>query len=297
MILNDAHCHFFSSGFFRTLAKELPDAPADPARELPTRLGWDPPGDDEALADRWTAELDGHGVRRAMLMSSVPGDEEAVAAAVSRHPDRFVGAFMFNPMAPEAEARLDRAFERGLRLACLFPAMLGMRIDDPAALRVFERAAAHRRAVFVHCGILSIGVRKKLGLPNRFDLRCGDPLAVAAVAARFPDVPVIVPHFGAGFFREALMAGETASNLLLDTSSSNGWIRLQSHLSLADVFRRTLDCLGASRILFGTDSSFFPRGWQAPIHEVQRSVLHELGVGAAEQAQIFGGNFDRVFGD
>ena len=70
------------------------------------------------------------------------------------------------------------------------------------------RPAAAGAAVFVHCGVLTVGVRKRLGLPSPFDLRLGDPLAVAAVASRYPTVPVILPHFGAGLFREALMAAD-----------------------------------------------------------------------------------------
>ena len=60
------------------------------------------------------------------------------------------------------------------------------RLDDEAVAKVFEAAAAHGAAVFVHCGVLTVGVRKKLGLPSPFDLRLGDPLAVAAVAAALP---------------------------------------------------------------------------------------------------------------
>jgi uncharacterized protein len=118
---------------------------------------------------------------------------------------------------------------------------------------------------------------------------------VAAVAVRHPEVPVIIPHFGAGFFREALMAAEIAPNILLDTSSSNNWIRYQPGLTLADVFARALDVVGPARLLFGTDSSFFPRGWQHGIHATQREILDRLDVDVAAQAQLFGGNFSRVF--
>ena len=298
-MINDAHCHFFSSGFFRTLGRDLAPAPdGDAADVLPTRLGWEPPGSDEALSDRWVAELDRAGVTRAMLIASVPGDEESVAAAVARHPGRFVGAFMFNPAASDVLVRLHRALgELRLSTVCLFPAMQRVRLDDDAVEEVFGVAERYRRAVFVHCGVLSVGVRKKLGLPSRFDLRLGDPLAVAAVAVRHPQVPVVIPHFGAGLFREALMAADTAPNILLDTSSSNSWIRYHHGLTLTDVFARALDVAGPSRLLFGTDSSFFPRGWQRGIYEVQRDVLDRLGVDAASQAQVFGGNFARVFGD
>jgi predicted TIM-barrel fold metal-dependent hydrolase len=294
--INDAHCHLFSSGFFRTLGKKLLDVKGDAAVELPARLGWSAPGSDETLADTWAAELDRHTVNRAVLIASVPNDEAAVAAAAAKHPGRFVGAFMFSPAAPDAEARIEQAFSNPhLRLACLFPAMHGVSLDDPSTDAVFAAAQQHSRAVFVHCGLLSVGVRKKLGLPSPFDLRLGDPLAVAAMAAHYPQVPVIIPHFGAGLFREALMAASAAPNIVLDTSSSNGWIKMHASLTLRDVFARALDVVGPGRLLFGTDSSFFPRGWQKGIFDDQQRVLGELGVSAEDQAKIFGGNFEKVF--
>jgi predicted TIM-barrel fold metal-dependent hydrolase len=203
---------------------------------------------------------------------------------------------MFNPAAPDAESRIEQAFSNPqLRMVCLFPAMHGVSLDDPSTDAVFAAAQQHSRAVFVHCGLLSVGVRKKLGLPSPFDLRLGDPLAVAAMAAHYPQVPVIIPHFGAGLFREALMAASAAPNILLDTSSSNSWIKMHASLTLRDVFARALDVVGPDRLLFGTDSSFFPRGWQRSIFEDQQRVLADLNVTGENQAKIFGGNFDKIF--
>ena len=302
MIVCDSHCHFFSAGFFRTLFRELAPSPdqqtaTDAADALPATLGWQAPGTDEALADRWVGELDRYGVAGAMLIASVPGDEESVAVAVARHPGRFVGAFMFNPNVPKTGARIDRAFgELGLRTACLFPAMHGYSMDDEGVTEVCESAERLGRAVFVHCGLLSMGVRRKLGLASRFDLRKGDPLAVAAVALRYPGVPFVIPHFGAGLFREALMAADAAPNIVLDTSSSNSWIKYTSGLTLRDVFARALDCVGPARLLFGTDSSFFPRGWQGAVFESQRAMFSDLGAGESDRELVFGGNFSRIFG-
>jgi predicted TIM-barrel fold metal-dependent hydrolase len=295
-IIHDAHCHFFSSRFFETLAM---GAPVDDAAATVTeRLGWDPPGTPEALADRWVAELNRHNVARTALIASVPGDEGSVAAAVARHPNRFVGFFMLDPTRYDAMARVDQAITTlGLRGVCLFPAMHHYRVDDDRVLRVFERAAAQPgTAVFVHCGVLSVGVRRKLGLPSRFDIRMGDPLAVQVAASAFPHVPVIIPHFGAGFFREALMAADLSPNIYLDTSSSNSWIKYQPGLTLAHVFRTALDSLGPDRLLFGTDSSFFPRGWQRVVFDAQKIALEAIGADESIQTKIFGGNFDRVFG-
>ena len=177
--------------------------------------------------------------------------------------------------AGDAAERLSRALDELAACArvCLFPAMHRYRLDDERVSATFEAAAAHGAAVFVHCGVLTVGVRKKLGLPSPFDLRLGDPLALATVAARFPKVPVIIPHFGAGILREALMAADQCPNIHLDTSSSNRWVKYYPGLTLEDVFRQALAIVGPDRLIFGTDSSFFPRGWQRQIFELQKQTL------------------------
>jgi predicted TIM-barrel fold metal-dependent hydrolase len=249
-----------------------------------------------SLADRWVAELDQHGGSRLALMASVPGDEESVATAVGRHPNRIVGFFALNAAAPDAADRAEHAFTTGkLRCVCLFPAMHRYSYQDDCVVRIFEIAARHGAVIFAHCGYLSIEARSRLGLPSLFDLRCGDPLALAATAVRFPEVTVIVPHFGSGFFREALMAGEMCPSILFDTSSSNAWMRYFPGLGLAEVFRRTLTVLGPDRVLFGTDSSYFPRGWRRVIHGAQSTALNELGVERDVREKIFHGNFERIF--
>jgi predicted TIM-barrel fold metal-dependent hydrolase len=111
----------------------------------------------------------------------------------------------------------------------------------------------------------------------------------------FPQVPFIIPHFGAGMFREALMAADTCPNIYLDTSSSNSWIGYIPGLTLDAVFKAALAVAGPSRLLFGTDSSFFPRGWQKGVYDTQRQIVDRLGVSTADAAMIFGGNFDRLF--
>ena len=60
--------------------------------------------------------------------------------------------------------------------------------------------------------------------------------------------------------------------------------------------RRALAVLGHERLLFGTDSSFFPRGWHRVIYNQQRTALVNIGVPETEQTAIFGGNFERLLG-
>ena len=315
MIVNDSHCHFFSTELFAALARQRLDrTPPPPPRgslqeameedvnrqlavSICDELGWETPGSAYTLADRWVRELDAHNVARAALIASVPSDETSVAAAVAKHPDRFVGFFMLDPAMGDPVARARRALgELGLRGICLFPAMHLVPLYEDRVQQIVAVAAAHPgTAVFVHCGVLSVGVRKKLGLPSRFDPRLGNPLAVARLALAFPQVPFIIPHFGAGLFRETLMAADTCSNIYLDTSSSNGWVKYTPGLTLETVFRTAVSVVGASRLLFGTDSSFFPRGWQTAVFESQKAVAAAVGLTADDQALVFGGNFNRMF--
>ena len=286
----DAHVHFFSHQFFSTLISRKPGLTLEDAG---AHLAWQlPPQEPEQLAAAWVHELDRNGVFASALIASIPGDEGSVIAAVQAFPDRFFAYAMVNSKALTGD--LPASFSK-VHVACLFPAMHAYSIQDECTRPVFEWAKRNRRAVFVHCGVLSIGVRKKLGLPSPFDMRFSNPVDLHAVALRYPDVPIIVPHFGAGYFREALMLADQCSNVYLDTSSSNQWMRYQAGtLTLREVFRHALEVVGPKRLLFGTDSSFFPRGWQHGIFEDQAKALYEIGATEADARAIFGENLLRI---
>ena len=295
LAVSDAHVHFFSHHFFSALAaqKKAPLASLEPA------LGWKFPAEDPAqLADHWVHELDRHGVSKAALIASVPGDHPSVIAAVAKYPQRFFGYMMVNPAAPDALAQTTEALTSGhMHGLCFFPAMHRYSIQDDRAIALLDLIAGTAgRIAFVHCGVLSVGIRKKLGLPSLFDMRFSNPIDLHAIALRYPQVRFVVPHFGAGYFREALMLCDLCPNVYLDTSSSNSWMRYQeSGTDLRTVFRRALDVVGPQRLLFGTDSSFFPRGWNAQIFEAQSKALYELGIDQDAARLIFHDNLDNLF--
>lgn len=296
----DAHVHFFSHGFFTALAGQVAKQSGTPAtaESIAGIPGWQaPPREPEELASLWVKELDRHGVKRAALIASVPGDAGSVAAAVAVHPDRFYGYFMVDPTAADAPGRVQAGLEGGhLHCICLFPAMHRYSVQDERVRHLLEIASARSgTAVFVHCGVLTVGVRAKLGLSSPFDMRFSNPLDLHAVALAFPRIRFIVPHFGAGYFREALMLCDLCPNVYLDTSSSNSWMRYQAEgLDLPGVFRRAIGVAGAGRLLFGTDSSFFPRGWHASIFQAQVEALQQIAVSDADARGILGGNLERL---
>lgn len=296
--VSDAHVHFFSHNFFAALAGQAQTT----VDSLGPALNWQLPDQDpEHLADAWVRELDRHGVSRAVLIASVPGDQESVIAAVQRFPQRFYGYAMVNPTAPEARSSIERAIASGhIHGLCFFPAMHRYSMQDERVSELLDIAAGrsaqgHTPAIFVHSGVLSVGVRKKLGLPSQFDMRFSNPIDLHAVAMRYARTQFVVPHFGAGYFREALMLCDLCPNVWLDTSSTNSWMRYEgAHLDLREVFRRALDVVGPNRLLFGTDSSFFPRGWHAQVYESQTTALYEAGLKLDAAQLIFHHNLARL---
>jgi uncharacterized protein len=291
----DAHVHFFSRPFFSALAEQK----KIPVETLESLLGWQVPDPDpERLAAAWIQELDRHGVAKAALIASIPGDHTSVIGAVGQFPQRFLGYMMVNPAAPNAITYVERALATGLMHGlCFFPAMHRYSIQDERVAKLLDLAAAKPGTIaFVHCGVLSVGVRRKLGLPSLFDMRFSNPIDLHAVALRYPELRFVVPHFGAGYFREALMLCDLCPNVYLDTSSSNSWMRYEeAHLDLRAVFRRALDVAGPKRLLFGTDSSYFPRGWNSQVFEAQSKALYEIGITAEMARRIFHDNLQQLF--
>jgi hypothetical protein len=205
--------------FVEALKKELPSE--DPYRGLADRLGWElPTPDHAALGKRWVEEMDRHSLDRMVLIASLPGDEDSILAAMHASPHRIIGYFMLDPTRAGAGERMRKALAGGLRGVCLFPAMHHFHAWEERCYPVYEAAQNAGAVVFIHFGILKIGVRDKLGLPSRFDMRFSNPIDLHRVARDFPKATFVMPHFGCGFLREALIVGDQCPNVCVDTSSS-----------------------------------------------------------------------------
>jgi uncharacterized protein len=301
MRLIDAHTHFFSQQFFQTFARlARQNLPAEtPLTAVAQRLGVEiPPEDATHLGRRWVGEMNKYGIDRLVMFTSVPGDHDAVATAAQAFPERITGYIMLDPTQPNAVDVLRQGVQRqGLKGVTLFPAMHHFHAYDERVYPLYQAAAEAGIPVFMHFGVLKVSIRDKLGLPNVFDLRYADPIDLHKAAIDFPSVTFIIPHFGCGYFREALMLGAQAPNVYVDTSSSNTWLTyMPSHLDLKTVFDKTLQVFGPHRTLFGTDSNVFPRGWRQDIFRQQVEILHELHTSRESVELILGGNIARLLG-
>ncbi len=291
----DFHSHLFARPFFEALAAQSPLAGTvdEKLASVVERTGIELPSADIAShTRRWLAELDAKGVDHLVTFASAPEEIAAIAQATVLANGRITPMAVCNPLIDGAAAKIDVLLtEKGFRGVLLFPAMHRYSPSDAACTPLWQVLERHRAVAYVHCGLLVVKLRDLLGLPRDYDLCLANPLAVVPAAGAHPGVTFCIPHFGAGFLREVLLAGAQCDNIVTDTSSSHSWLRTQpSPISLRDVFARALDVFGPSRILFGTDSTVFPAGWRAERLAQQREILTELAVTADDQQRIFAGN-------
>ena len=296
LMVFDAHTHFFSKSFYAKLGS-VAGIREDSAAEVARRLGWDSaPDDPTEITEKWIREMDQYGVDRIVAIHALPGDLDAAGQAVLASSERLAGYAMVNPKLPSAATSLEKAVKTyGFCGLALFPAMFHFDVRSDRVSQLLEIAHRYSLNVFVHCGVLKVGFGAELGVPANFDCTFANPLALQVPCATFPKAKFIVPHLGAGYLRELLMLADLAPNVYTDTSGFSGWARyLEGAPERHTVLRQAIDVMGADRVLFGTDSSFFPRGWRNDIFEQQMQVFQQAGVTAEEAGKILGQNLERL---
>lgn len=254
--------------------------------------GFDPPEanppDDETQADRWAAEVDKYGLSAVGFVTG--GGNDNLAKIVARYPDRFIGFAHHYPFGVNAAAELKRAVtELGLKGYKLLAPMLDRPIEDEAAYPVWEMCAELDIPVLIHFGIQGGGG----GIAWHENI---NPLKLYNVAKDFPDVNFVVPHFGCAWIRETLQLCWACANVSIDTCGSNQWVRwVDGDWTTKKLFRKYVETIGAERIIFGTDSSYFPRGFAVRYLDDQIRDCRELGLTDEQLKLIFAGNAARLF--
>jgi predicted TIM-barrel fold metal-dependent hydrolase len=248
----------------------------------------EPKGGDAETAARWAQEVERHGLVRVVFVTG--GGNDRLAAVVGSRPDRFVGFAHHDPFAPDAAAELERAVVHlGLRGYKIIAPLHERRLDDDRLAPLWETAERLGIPVLVHFGPLRYqGI---VAGPNI------SPLVLQDVARGFPGIPFVVPHLGCGYPRELLHLMWVCGNVCVDTSGSNEWMRWMPYdLDLSSLLRRFLDTAGAERIIFGSDSSWFPRGFAHRYLDEQFRACCDLGVSDEDLRLIFFGNAVRLLG-
>lgn len=247
----------------------------------------DHPGN-QVQAARWAAEVRENGLEKVVFMTG--GGNDTLAQIIREHPTEFLGFAHHDLCEPDAVEKMERALHLGLVGYKWFGPLTKLPFEDPQLKPFWTFLAERKIPVLIHFGVLG-GPGGMVRHPRM------SPITLAEVVQEYTDIPFVIPHFGAGYYQDLLHLAWSSPNVYIDTSGSNDWIRWQPYpLTLKDLFKKALETVGPERIIFGTDSSWFPRGWSKPYFELQTEACHHLGVTQEEMDLIFYGNGARLLG-
>ncbi len=288
----DSHIHFYSNAYFRFLVRQKTNRLdiGTELKNLATKGRIEIPGDDPVLlAKRWIEIIDKWKIERAAIFSSIPGDEDSVVKAVQAFPTRFTGIFTIDPnsnlLMSNAEKRLKQDKLRGILLC---PSLYHINVGDPWLDPLYSLCQETKALVFTQFGKITIKPREYAGMQTFVNDEYSSPKDLIPVAKKYTGIRFIIPHFGGGQLEEMLEVGKQCPNVYVDSAGSNSW--LADHPSKPDlraVFQKTLAAYGAGRILFGSASGMFPRGYRYDIVDNQTKLIQEMRIPLGDGKKIF----------
>ncbi|MGH2851410.1 MAG: amidohydrolase family protein [Solirubrobacteraceae bacterium] len=236
---------------------------------------------------------------------------DRIAELVNAHPDRFQGFATLATPAPDAAAQeLSRAVsELGLNGALVFGRTGERHLDHPDNWPIFEAAESLRAPLYIHPQVPQSRVRAGLyaGFDDAIDngfatfgigwhyeagiqfLR----LALGGVFDRFPDLQVLLGHWGEVVLFYLDRADGLAMQAKLPLSFSE-YVRRNTYITPGGVYshrylRWAVELAGVERILFATDYPYRP----SPDGGVA-GFLAATGLDQAAQERIAAGNWDAL---
>jgi len=279
------------------------------------------------LADERVALMDETGLDVQVLSLTTPGLHEmgagsvdlarrvndAIAAAIARHPERFQAFATLPVSAPEDAAR---ELERCVRTLGFTGTMLCGRVgtrnlDHPELRPIFSAAAELQVPVLLHPRTPDEAVRTAYysGFSPELDTAFANfgmgwhydagvqfvRLVLGGTFDRHPELQVILGHWGEMvlFYAERLSAMDRFAELQhpIATYFRRNLYVTSSGMFMPHYLQRALDVVGPERLLFSTDYPYQYR----PGHDARR-FLDECGLDGAAKAGFASANWERLTG-
>ncbi len=315
--------HFVTDGVASAWGEMSATARADsragvPPGELGERL--------REVGERRIAAMDAAGVTVQVLSLTSPGlhplpaavanrlqveANEAIAELLAAHPDRFQGLATLALPDPEAAAgELQRAVTTlGLHGAMVFGRTGERNLDHPDNWPIFEAAHALRAPLYLHPQIPQSPVRTSLysGFGDAVDAAFATHgigwhyetgvqflrLALAGVFDRFPDLRILLGHWGEVVFFYLDRADALATGAGLDRTFSE-YVRDHAYITAGGVYSErylhwAVELVGVERVLFATDYPYRP----AP-ESGAAQFLTGAGLTPPEVVAVGSGNWDAL---
>lgn len=253
----------------------------------------------EDFVDELIADMDKYGINKAFIQAT-PGkvSNKQVAGAAKKHPGRLFGLFRIGhdqeaegyvedpePIRKSAPEEIAYCVEE-----------LGFKGMGETMARAFtleihpERIAKDLTPVMDAVAKYKIPIMFPTGwtqFPGQ--LYFGDPIFVDEVAARYPDVPIVLTKMGRGidhYFQSALAVAMRNVNVYFDTVGTT-----PQHL------RTAVEAIGADRIMFGTDWSGTWRWVREPadLYTMRLKTIKDAKLSSEDEEKILWKTATRLF--
>ena len=236
---------------------------------MPQEFDGEPYGRDGILRTMDEAGID----FSVVFPGGLPPDPRAINAELLtalKGQDRLLPGCLINPtLGPLAVDELRRCVDAGARSMKLMAAAHGYRLDGPAPDAVMAAAAELDLPVTIHSGSEVSGC---------------SPAYIGTLAARHPEVTIIMDHMG---YREwvglAVQAAAANPRIFLGTTL----IAAAEPITIKRIIQEGR--VGAGRIVFGSNA---PSG--VAVNGVRG--IRGLGLDAADEAAVLGGNLAAIYG-
>jgi aminocarboxymuconate-semialdehyde decarboxylase len=229
-------------------------------------------------------------------------NNDALAAACARHPDRFVPLASVPLQDPAAAAvELERAAKLGLRGVEIPAHIQGQGLDEPQFAVFWQAAEALRMVVCIHpFEAVPRGMLARYGLGllvgNLYDTGLAATLLIyGGVLERHPALRLVLYHAG-GAFPSLIGRLDMGYGLIPESRSAiprppSSYVSQFSFDIIAhnrQMLRYLADTYGAEHLVVGSDYPL-PAGLAHPVAEVKA-----LGLAPEAEAAILGGNAGRL---
>lgn len=246
-----------------------------------------------ASGEQMIADMDAAGVDKVVLVGEYFQHHEAcvernqqVYELFKRWPERIVPLVMVQPAAGEkAISELQRCLDLGFcGLGELNPYAQQFRLDDPTFERLVEQCITAGLPLNLHCN-------EEVG--EHYPGKSTTPLRyVYALAERYPELKLILAHWGGGLFLYELMSRsqKILHNVWYDTAASPLLFPTEK------IFQVALLCVGPHKILYGSDYPLriYPRRMKQPGFGEFIQAIQQLQLEPEVEEAIMGENMARL---
>ena len=141
----------------------------------------------------------------------IDSDDETTAAAVRKYPEKLTGFAYVDPRRKDALERLEHAHQKlGLKGVKYGPIYNGVPLDDPRLDPIYRYCATNDLPITMHMGTT---------YTRLYQAELGRPLAVEAVALRYPDLKLVMAHMAHPWFEECIAVIRKQPNVYAEISA------------------------------------------------------------------------------